>query len=168
MTAQIIDGRACARALRDELAGELRRAWTEGIDVGLAVVSVGAEYSSVAYEQRVGRLAAELEVPYQHTNLADTATQAELIAVIELLNADPAVSGILVLRPLPDSIDEAIGLPGDRPPQGHRSGPPGERRAARPRRATLRPVDRCLGLPPARHLAGWPTARTGPTSTIGR
>jgi methylenetetrahydrofolate dehydrogenase (NADP+) / methenyltetrahydrofolate cyclohydrolase len=61
----------------------------------------------VAYEQRVRRLAAELGVPYQHTNLPETATPAELIGVVQILNADPTVSGILVLRPVPTTIDEA-------------------------------------------------------------
>jgi methylenetetrahydrofolate dehydrogenase (NADP+)/methenyltetrahydrofolate cyclohydrolase len=68
---------------------------------------VGDSYSSAAYEQRLRRLAAELDVPYVPRQLPERTTEAELIAVVEQLNASPEVSGILVLRPLPGHIDEA-------------------------------------------------------------
>lgn len=107
MTAQVIDGRACARRLEEQLVGEVAAARADGVGIGLATLAVGDEYSAGAYERRLRRLAGELGVPYLHRALPATATEAEVLAEVELLDADPAVSGILVLRPLPPGIDEA-------------------------------------------------------------
>ncbi len=107
MTAQVIDGRACARQLEEQLVGEVAAARADGVGIGLATLAVGDEYSAGAYERRLRRLAGELGVPYLHRALPATATEAEVLAEVELLDADPAVSGILVLRPLPPGIDEA-------------------------------------------------------------
>lgn len=108
MTAQVIDGRACARALREELTIEVGGLRRDGVGIGLATVAVGLEYSAGAYERRLRRLAAELDVPYRHRPLAAAATQAQVLAEVAELNADPAVSGILVLRPLPAHVDESV------------------------------------------------------------
>jgi methylenetetrahydrofolate dehydrogenase (NADP+)/methenyltetrahydrofolate cyclohydrolase len=69
---------------------------------------VGDGFSSVAYERRLHRLTAESGVPHLPRRLPPTATEADLLATIAELNADPAVSGILVLRPLPRHVDEAV------------------------------------------------------------
>jgi methylenetetrahydrofolate dehydrogenase (NADP+) / methenyltetrahydrofolate cyclohydrolase len=103
----VIDGRACARRLKEGLAGEVEQLRADGLGIGLATVVVGDGFSSGAYERRLRRLAAELDVPYVPRSLPATATQAELVAVLAELNAAPDVSGILVLRPLPRHIDEA-------------------------------------------------------------
>lgn len=68
---------------------------------------MGGQFGATAYERRLGRLAAELAVPYLPRRLPADATQAEVIDVVAELNRSPAVSGILVLRPLPPQIDEA-------------------------------------------------------------
>jgi len=107
VSAQVIDGRACARRLREQLSGEVAAARADGVPIGLATLAVGDGYSAGAYERRLRRSAAELGVPYLHRSLAASATEAEVLAEVELLNADPAVSGILVLRPLPAGVDEA-------------------------------------------------------------
>jgi methylenetetrahydrofolate dehydrogenase (NADP+)/methenyltetrahydrofolate cyclohydrolase len=107
MSAQVIDGRACARSLKESLAADVTRLREDGVGIGLATVVVGNEFGSAAYERRLRRLAAELDVPYLPRNLPDTATEAEVIEVITELNADPGVSGTLVLRPLPSHVDEA-------------------------------------------------------------
>ncbi|MCO7219729.1 bifunctional 5,10-methylenetetrahydrofolate dehydrogenase/5,10-methenyltetrahydrofolate cyclohydrolase [Klenkia sp. PcliD-1-E] len=107
MTAQVIDGRACARQLKEQLVGEVAAARADGVGIGLATLAVGEEYSAGAYQRRLRRLADELGVPYLHRALPATASEAEVLAEVELLDADPAVSGILVLRPLPPGIDEA-------------------------------------------------------------
>ena len=106
MTAEIIDGRAVARDLKDEVAREAKDARDAGLVCGLAVVLVGETYSAGAYERRLGRLARELDVPYRRCALPAESSQAELLAVVEALNEDESVSGILVLRPLPDRIHE--------------------------------------------------------------
>ncbi|WP_069817161.1 bifunctional 5,10-methylenetetrahydrofolate dehydrogenase/5,10-methenyltetrahydrofolate cyclohydrolase [Streptomyces sp. TP-A0874] len=107
MSAQVIDGRACARSLKEGLARDVARLAADGIGVGLATVVVGEEYASAAYERRLRRLADELGVVYRPRALPEGAGECELIDVITELNDDPRVSGILVLRPLPRHIDEA-------------------------------------------------------------
>ena len=104
--AEIIDGRACARALRAPVAAEVGRLRADGIRCGLATVLAGDDYSARAYERRLRRVAALLSVPYRHVPLPGTATEAEIIAAIVALNADPAVTGVLVLRPLPPGVRE--------------------------------------------------------------
>lgn len=108
MTAHIIDGRAAARELEFGLTTAAERfRKTAGPEIGLATVLVGASYSCAAYERRLRRLAGELKVPYFPRKLTKTTTERELVAVIAELNAQPEVSGILVLRPLPPHIDES-------------------------------------------------------------
>lgn len=107
MTAQVIDGRACARALKENLLADVSRLGQDSLTIGLATILVGDAYGSAAYERRLRRLAEELGVPYRSHRLSADTTQNALIATVEKLNGDPAISGILVLRPLPAHIDEA-------------------------------------------------------------
>ncbi|MCR3721962.1 MULTISPECIES: bifunctional 5,10-methylenetetrahydrofolate dehydrogenase/5,10-methenyltetrahydrofolate cyclohydrolase [Prauserella salsuginis group] len=108
MSAQIIDGRACARTLKQSLEADVARLRAEGLGIGLATVVVGDEYSSTAYERRLRRLADELGVPYSPRELPADVGQDELLACIGELNAEPSVSGILILRPLPSHVDESV------------------------------------------------------------
>jgi methylenetetrahydrofolate dehydrogenase (NADP+)/methenyltetrahydrofolate cyclohydrolase len=105
MTAEIIDGRKIAETLKAAVAGEVRQLSAEGISCGLATVAAGDDFVSAAYQRRVARMAAELGVPYRHVGVA-AAGPAEVLASIRELNADPAISGILVLRPLPGHFRE--------------------------------------------------------------
>jgi methylenetetrahydrofolate dehydrogenase (NADP+)/methenyltetrahydrofolate cyclohydrolase len=111
VAAHVIDGRAVARRLKAKLAAEVEQSRRAGVDVGLATLLVGGQFGATAYERRLGRLAAELGVPYLPRRLPATVTQAELVDVVEELNSSSAVSGILVLRPLPAHIDEATVFP---------------------------------------------------------
>ncbi|ODU70698.1 MAG: bifunctional methylenetetrahydrofolate dehydrogenase/methenyltetrahydrofolate cyclohydrolase [Novosphingobium sp. SCN 66-18] len=106
--AQIIDGKAMARALTERTADEVRQIVTEtGTPPGLAVVLVGNDPASEVY---VGRKIAQCRkagiVSFEHRMPATTA-EGELHALIDQLNADPAVHGILVQLPLPAGIDAA-------------------------------------------------------------
>jgi methylenetetrahydrofolate dehydrogenase (NADP+)/methenyltetrahydrofolate cyclohydrolase len=107
VTAQLIDGRKIAQGLKADVALEVRQLETDGIGCGLATVTVGDGYSSKAYVRRLARIAAELGVPCRHVALPATCAQDDLVAAVRLLNEDPAVSGILALRPLPHHISEA-------------------------------------------------------------
>ena len=107
MTAQVIDGRAAARDLKEDVAGQVAQLRRDGLGIGLATVQVGDGFSSTAYERRLARLAGELGVPHLRRNLPADSSEADVIAVVEELNSTPGVSGILVLRPLPRHIDEA-------------------------------------------------------------
>jgi methylenetetrahydrofolate dehydrogenase (NADP+)/methenyltetrahydrofolate cyclohydrolase len=102
----IIDGRECARLLRESVALEAKQLREDGIGCGLATILVGADYSALAYEHRLQRVCDFLDVRHRSWRLPATASEAELLALIHQLNADPAVSGVLVLRPLPRHLRE--------------------------------------------------------------
>lgn len=106
MTAEIVDGRRYADELKQRLAAELRGLAGDGAAVGLATVRLGDDFSAAAYERRLGRVAQELGIAHRACRLDDDATEAELLSVVTELNRDPAISGILVLRPLPAQINE--------------------------------------------------------------
>ena len=103
---ELIDGRAIARTLKDEVVREVEEVGRRGISCGLAVVMVGDAYSQGAYERRLRRLATEFDVPYRLHALPEECSQTELIDLVQELNDDEGVSGILILRPLPAHIDE--------------------------------------------------------------
>lgn len=106
MTAEVIDGRKIAKALKADVALEVDQLNAEGIACGLGSVAVGDDFSASVYQRRIGRIANELGVPYRHVSLAASSQPDEVLSVIHDLNADPAISGIVVLRPLPGQVSE--------------------------------------------------------------
>lgn len=106
MTAQIIDGRRIAANLKITVASEAAALRPQGTACGLATVTVGDDYAARAYERRLARAAAQLGIFHRPVKLPADCTQGELLGVVELLNADPMVSGILILRPLPRQLSE--------------------------------------------------------------
>jgi methylenetetrahydrofolate dehydrogenase (NADP+) / methenyltetrahydrofolate cyclohydrolase len=98
MTARIIDGKAVAAALRARIAAEVA-----GLPYkpGLTVVLVGDDPASQVYVRSKDRAAREAGIAATTIRLPATASEAELLAVVAGLNADPAVDGILVQLPLP-------------------------------------------------------------------
>jgi methylenetetrahydrofolate dehydrogenase (NADP+)/methenyltetrahydrofolate cyclohydrolase len=108
MSATIIDGKAIAADLRAQVAAETRRlAAAHGLVPGLAVVLVGDNAASKTYVASKARALIETGMqPFDHQLPADTG-EAELLALIAKLNADPAVNGILVQLPLPPQINAA-------------------------------------------------------------
>ncbi|WIV56244.1 tetrahydrofolate dehydrogenase/cyclohydrolase catalytic domain-containing protein [Amycolatopsis nalaikhensis] len=107
MTAHVIDGRKIAAALSEEVAAERDAAAARGERLGLATLSVGDDPAAAAYLRRIDRTAARLRVPHRSVTLAGSARIEEVLAAVHELNGDPSVSGILVLRPLPEHLDEA-------------------------------------------------------------
>ena len=105
--AKIIDGKAFAAALRGRVAEAVAGLQADhGLVPGLAVVLVGEDPASQVYVRSKGRQTQETGMnSFEHKLPADTG-QGELLALIESLNADPAVHGILVQLPLPEQIDE--------------------------------------------------------------
>ena len=111
MTARLIDGKAAALALRERIAGEVSR-FREAIGraPGLAVVLVGEHPPSAAYVRSKAKATREAGMEsFEHKLPADV-EQGQLIALVEELNADPAVDGILVQLPLPAQINEQVVL----------------------------------------------------------
>jgi methylenetetrahydrofolate dehydrogenase (NADP+)/methenyltetrahydrofolate cyclohydrolase len=107
VTARVIDGTAIAVELRQQLRSDLADLRENGIAPGIGTVTVGDEYASHAYERRIHALAEELELRHAAERLPDDAEEADVQATVGKLNADPRISGILILRPLPKRISEA-------------------------------------------------------------
>ncbi|HTX63618.1 MAG TPA: tetrahydrofolate dehydrogenase/cyclohydrolase catalytic domain-containing protein [Acidimicrobiales bacterium] len=106
MEATILDGTAVSRDLRARLLGELEAIRASKVDPGLASMVVGEDYAALAYERRLRRMAEAVGCRFQPERLPEDAEPAEALATIGKLNADPRVSGILVLRPLPEQLSE--------------------------------------------------------------
>ena len=106
-TAALIDGKAFAAGLRAQVGNHATAfAARSGRKAGLAVVLVGEDPASQVYVRSKGKATLECGMAsFEHKLPADT-TQADLIALVDRLNADPAVDGILVQLPLPKHLDE--------------------------------------------------------------
>lgn len=106
MTARLIDGKAIARTVRDGIREQVSALLAEGRRApGLAVVIVGEDPASQIYVRNKHRATEEAGMASIMKTLPATTTQAQLITLIETLNADPAVDGILVQLPLPPHIN---------------------------------------------------------------
>jgi len=109
MTAEIIDGKAFAAGVRGKVAEQVARLKeVHGITPGLAVVLVGEDPASQVYVRNKGKQTVECGMAsFEHTLPAET-SEAELLALVEKLNADPEVHGILVQLPLPSHMNEDL------------------------------------------------------------
>ncbi len=105
MPAELIDGVKIARSIRNELASEVTALKARGVTPGLAVVLVGDDPASDVYVRSKERASHEAGMFGQTIRLPATTTQDELLAIVDRLNADAAVHGILVQMPLPRHID---------------------------------------------------------------
>jgi len=104
---KIIDGKAFAEGLRAEVAKKVAALKArDGIVPGLAVVLVGEDPASQAYVRNKGKQTAEVGMQSFEHKLPDTTPQDELMSLIDKLNGDDSVHGILVQLPLPKQIDE--------------------------------------------------------------
>jgi methylenetetrahydrofolate dehydrogenase (NADP+)/methenyltetrahydrofolate cyclohydrolase len=104
--AKIIDGKAIAAEIREELRAEVAALNAQGAQPGLAVVLVGEDPASQVYVRNKQRACEEIGIAsFGHTLSAET-TEAHLLDLVDQLNADPKVHGILVQLPLPRHIDE--------------------------------------------------------------
>lgn len=109
MTADLIDGKAFAAGVRARVAEEVARLKdAHGITPGLAVVLVGEDPASQVYVRSKGKQTVEAGMKSVERRLPAEATEAELLAVVEELNADPSIHGILVQLPLPDHLDSDL------------------------------------------------------------
>jgi methylenetetrahydrofolate dehydrogenase (NADP+) / methenyltetrahydrofolate cyclohydrolase len=106
-TAQIIDGKIYAERLRAQVAEEVTALRADhGLQPGLAVVLVGDDPASQIYVRSKGEKSREAGMHSVTHVLPATTTQAELMALVAALNADPAIHGVLVQLPLPKHLDE--------------------------------------------------------------
>jgi methylenetetrahydrofolate dehydrogenase (NADP+)/methenyltetrahydrofolate cyclohydrolase len=105
MTATILDGKATAAAIKAELAGRVAALAARGIRPGLGTVLVGDDPGSRAYVNGKHRDCAEVGIASIRRDLPADATQEQVEAVVDELNADPACTGYIVQLPLPAGID---------------------------------------------------------------
>ena len=105
MTARILDGRAVALAIREDLTRRVAELARRGITPGLGTVLVGDDPGSRAYVRGKHRDSAQVGIASIGRELPADATQGEVEAVVDELNADPACTGFLVQLPLPAGLD---------------------------------------------------------------
>lgn len=103
---ELISGKIISAQINEELCLEVKQLKTKGIEPCLAVVLVGEDPASEVYVRNKKRTSEEIGMRSIGHNLPDTTTQRELETLIQSLNADPAVHGILCQFPLPEGLDE--------------------------------------------------------------
>ncbi|MBM3880445.1 MAG: bifunctional 5,10-methylene-tetrahydrofolate dehydrogenase/5,10-methylene-tetrahydrofolate cyclohydrolase [Verrucomicrobia bacterium] len=101
----VIDGRALAEQIHGETSRRIVALQAAGVQPGLAFVRVGEDPASQVYVGMKERMSARLGIRSQTQVLPEATSEAELLRLIDLLNADPGVHGILVQAPLPRQID---------------------------------------------------------------
>jgi methylenetetrahydrofolate dehydrogenase (NADP+) / methenyltetrahydrofolate cyclohydrolase len=106
--ANLIDGRAIAAELLGELGRRIAGLHARGIRPGLAFVRVGEDAASKVYVGRKEKTCGELALFSETHVLPETATEAELLTLLQRLNADARLHGILVQAPLPPHIRQAV------------------------------------------------------------
>lgn len=110
MAATLLDGNALAASVKADLEDRVAVLATRGITPGLGTILVGDDPNSHAYVRLKRQDSAEIGIRSIHTELPADVGQAELDAVIDAYNADPAVDGYIVQVPLPGHLDEAATL----------------------------------------------------------
>lgn len=106
MPAQVISGTALAKNIKAEVAQKINQYIAQGKRApGLAVILVGADPASQVYVGSKRKSCEELGITSKSYDLAETTTEADLLALIDQLNADMTIDGILVQLPLPKHID---------------------------------------------------------------
>ena len=103
--ARVLDGKATAAAIKDELRERVGALRARGVVPGLGTVLVGEDPGSVTYVAGKHRDCAEVGIESIRVDLPATATQADVEAAVDRLNADPACTGYIVQLPLPRGID---------------------------------------------------------------
>jgi methylenetetrahydrofolate dehydrogenase (NADP+)/methenyltetrahydrofolate cyclohydrolase len=104
--ATILDGKATAAAIRDELTGRVAALTAAGHRPGLGTLLVGDDAGSRWYVDAKHSDCAQVGIASIQRELPDTATEADVLAVVAELNADPACTGYIVQLPLPKQVDE--------------------------------------------------------------
>jgi len=110
MSAKIIDGKQIAADIREELTAEVSALKEQGIVPGLGVILVGADPASQSYVTAKERACEKIGIYSDDNRLPAETTQKELLALVDRMNSDPKINGILVQLPLPKHINEAAVL----------------------------------------------------------
>lgn len=115
MTAKIIDGKQIAADMQAELKAEIAKLKRRNIVPGLGVILVGEDSASQSYVIAKERACEDMGIYSDDNRLAASISQAELMALVEKMNNDPKINGILVQLPLPKGLNESEVLIGINP-----------------------------------------------------
>jgi methylenetetrahydrofolate dehydrogenase (NADP+)/methenyltetrahydrofolate cyclohydrolase len=110
MSAKLLDGASVARAIKDEVAGEVAEYSRRGVRPGLAAVLVGSDSASQIYVSGKVRACEQLGLYSEKIDLPETTTTEELLALVRDLNSRDEIDGVLIQLPLPKQIDAALVL----------------------------------------------------------
>ena len=105
--ARIIDGKAFAAKVREDVAAQVAALKAQGVTPGLAVVLVGEDPASQVYVRNKGEQTLAAGMHSETHRLPEDVSEAELMALVERLNSDPSIHGILVQFPVPAPLDQA-------------------------------------------------------------
>lgn len=104
--AQLIDGKQISKEIKEELKIEVEHLKQQGREICLAVVQVGNDPASTVYVNNKKKACAYIGIRSESYELPETITERELLELVERLNTDEKVSGILVQLPLPKTLNE--------------------------------------------------------------
>lgn len=104
--AQLIDGKQISKEIKDELKAEVQKLKEQGREICLAVVQVGEDPASTVYVNNKKKACAYIGIESRAYELPETTSEEGLVSLVEELNGDDSVNGILVQLPLPKQIDE--------------------------------------------------------------
>lgn len=104
--AQIIDGKLISKQIKDELKEQVQSMKAEGTNICLAVIQVGEDPASTVYVNNKKKACTYIGIESRAYELPESTSEAELISLVEQLNADDGVNGILVQLPLPSHMNE--------------------------------------------------------------
>lgn len=106
MSAEIIDGKELAKEMRAEIAEEVQKLAAQGVTPGLGVILVGEDPASNSYVKAKERACEKAGIYSDDNRLPSDTSEAKLLEIIDRMNEDSKIHGILVQLPLPDHIDE--------------------------------------------------------------
>ena len=104
----LMEGKPAAALLRARLAEKAKKLREQKISCGLAVLLVGDDNASIIYAEWLAKLCGNLGIPYHRAALPGETTQKEILELMEQLNRNPEVSGILPMMPMPAQVDPDI------------------------------------------------------------
>ncbi len=104
--AQIIDGKQCAAEIRSSVASRVEALGAKGVTPGLAAVLIGDDPASRTYVRAKEKACAEVGIYSEIIRKEESCTQSELLSLVDELNSNPKIDGILVQSPLPEGLDE--------------------------------------------------------------
>lgn len=106
MTAELLDGKALAKTMQEEVSAEIQ-AFKEatGVTPKLVVVRAGEDPASVSYANAIAKTCEKYGVAFELKALPESASQAEMVGLVQSLSADASVHGIMIQEPMPKGID---------------------------------------------------------------